>query len=84
MLFCSYVFILVFLPLLLFLYYIIKNRKYRNILLLIFSLIFYAWGEPKYILLLLISIVINYFIAIMLERINKNKKVLNKNFFFIF
>ena len=76
MLFCSYVFILVFLPLLLFLYYIIKNRKYRNILLLIFSLIFYAWGEPKYILLLLISIVINYFIAIMLERINKNKKVL--------
>lgn len=76
MLFCSYVFILVFLPLLLFLYYIIKNRKYRNILLLIFSLIFYAWGEPKYILLLLFSIVINYFIAIMLERINKNKKVL--------
>ena len=76
MLFCSYVFILVFLPLLLFLYYIIKNRRYKNIILLIFSLIFYAWGEPKYILLLLISIVINYFIAIMLERINKNKKVL--------
>ena len=76
MLFCSYIFILVFLPLLLFLYYIIKNRRYKNIILLIFSLIFYAWGEPKYILLLLISIVINYFIAIMLERINKNKKVL--------
>ena len=53
MLFSSLTFLFAFLPLLLVLYYALKNRSARNIILLIFSLGFYAWGEPLYILLML-------------------------------
>ena len=53
MLFSSLTFLFGFLPILLILYFILKKRKYKNIVLLIFSLIFYAWGEPKYIFLML-------------------------------
>ena len=48
MLFSSLTFLFGFLPILLILYFIIKNRKYKNVVLLIFSLLFYAWGEPRY------------------------------------
>lgn len=76
MFFCSFTFILIFLPLLLLLYYINKNIKYRNVLLLIFSIIFYAWGEPKYVLLLIFSIILNYFIGILISKKNFNKYIL--------
>jgi len=59
MLFSSITFLYYFLPILLLAYFIMP-KKYKNITLLIFSLIFYFLGEPKYILVLLSSCVINY------------------------
>ncbi len=75
MLFSSLTFLFIFLPILLIIYYISKE-KYRNIILFIFSLIFYAWGEPKYIFLMLLSIIINYFLAILIDRYKNNQKIL--------
>ena len=43
------------------------ERSTRNLVLLIFSLAFYAWGEPKYILLLLFSILLNYGLGLLCE-----------------
>ena len=53
MVFLSLLFLLAFLPLNLICYFIAKDLRTRNIILLIFSLIFYAWGEPVYVLILL-------------------------------
>lgn len=53
-------FLCVFLPVCLGLYYLVKDRTYRNWLLIIASLTFYAWGEPAGILLLLISTFVSY------------------------
>ncbi len=68
MVFSSNIFIFLFLPLTLFLYFILPEKligkKYKNYLLLIASLIFYAWGEAQYLWLLLLSIVGNYFFGI--------------------
>lgn len=68
MIFSSITFIYYFLPLLLFLYFIISN-KYKNFVLLVFSLLFYFLGEPKYILFLILSSILNYYFG---------KKVYNK------
>ena len=59
MVFSSFVFLLVFLPIVLVLNYI-SPAKFRNVILLIASLIFYAWGEPKYVLIMLFSTVFDY------------------------
>lgn len=61
MLFSSVIFLLCFLPVVLILYYACKfSRRLQNILLLLFSLIFYAWGEPRFVFVMIASIVINY------------------------
>lgn len=75
MLFSSLTFLFGFLPILLILYFIIKNRKYKNVVLLIFSLLFYAWGEPKYILLMLLTILIVYIFGILIDKFDREKKV---------
>ena len=75
MLFSSITFIYFFLPLLLFTYFVTPNR-YKNIILLIFSLIFYFLGEPKYILLLLSSSIITYFLSKKLETSKYKTKIL--------
>ena len=75
MLFSSLTFLIIFLPVLLVIYYLIKE-KYRNYILLFFSLIFYSWGEPKYILLMIISIIINYIMALLIDKFRKNSKSL--------
>lgn len=59
MVFSSLVFLWLFLPLVLGLYYLAKE-SYRNVLLLIVSLIFYAWGEPVYLTVMIFSILANY------------------------
>ena len=79
MLFSSLTFLFIFLPLVLLIYFISKD-KYKNFILLIFSLIFYAYGEPKYIVLMIFSIVLNYFAAILIDRYRDNK---NKARFFL-
>ena len=75
MLFSSLTFLFVFLPLTIALYFIVKD-KYKNFILLIASLIFYAWGEPKYIVLMLLSIIINYFLAIAIDKSKTSKRKL--------
>ena len=62
MVFSSVEFILIFLPVFLIAYYI-TPVSYRNVILLLGSLIFYAYGEPKYVLLLIVSMFVNYFLA---------------------
>ena len=68
MVFSSLYFICLFLPLNLVLYYGIRNRSYRNWLLIITSLIFYAWGEPVWVLLLIFSTLFDYFNALVVGR----------------
>ena len=65
MIFSSTFFLCVFLPVTLILYYILPFR-FKNALLLLASLVFYAWGEPVYVLLMMFSIVFNYFAGIQL------------------
>ncbi len=67
MLFSSYSFCIIFLPLLVVIYYIIPE-KWRNYLLLLVSLFFYAWGGPKYLLVMLLSIGVNYGAGLLLDR----------------
>lgn len=59
MVFSSLIFLFVFFPIILTLYYVSKD-KYKNYLLLIASLFFYAWGEPTYVVIMLLSIFVNY------------------------
>ena len=62
MVFSSLLFLFRFLPAVLILYYI-APRKLRNVILLLFSLFFYAWGEPKYVFLMLFAVVFNLFLT---------------------
>ena len=67
MLFSSNTFLFGFLPAVVVLYYLCP-RRCRNVLLLVSSLIFYGWGEPKYVLLMLVSILLNYFCGLAAEK----------------
>ena len=76
MVFSSNIFLFLFLPTTLLLYFAAPKKlvgeKYKNYLLLFASLIFYAWGEAQYLALLLISILVNYFFGIAIEKRSKN------------
>ena len=74
MVFSSLFFLCVFLPLNLILYYVIKNRTYRNWLLIITSLLFYAWGEPVWVMLLIFSTLFDYYNALIAGRNRGNWK----------
>lgn len=75
MVFSSLAFIFVFLPIVLLVYYL-SPYKYKNIILLIVSIIFYTLGEPRYIFLILVSMIINYILSILIykNRLNIEKK----------
>ncbi len=83
MIFSSIFFLFVFLPITLFLYYVVP-WKFKNFMLLLCSLIFYAWGEPVYVFLMLFSIVFNYLSGIEIDgyRQNENTKMLRYSFWF--
>lgn len=68
MVFSSLFFLYLFLPLNLIVYYFAKTTKARNIVMLIFSLIFYAWGEPVYVLLLLFMTASDWLISLYIEK----------------
>lgn len=74
MLFSSLLFIFQFLPVFFITYYIIPIR-FRNLLLFIASLFFYAWGEPRFVILILISILINYIAGRLIEFFDHKVKV---------
>lgn len=67
MLFSSIVFLFTFLPAVMILYYLLPVR-FRNVILLLASLVFYAWGEPVYLFLMLLSILFNYFSGLDIAR----------------
>ena len=76
MVFSSSVFLFLFLPLLLIVYYLpIKIRAYKNLILLLFSIIFYAWGEPIFVYLMLFSIIINWFFGLKIYKNDGHKKM---------
>jgi len=69
MVFASLIFLYVFLPINLLLYYGLRSLGARNLLLIAVSLLFYAWGEPLWIFLLLLSSVVNYGHGLWVERV---------------
>ena len=71
MVFSSMTFVPLFLPLVYLLYYAFKKLKVRNFILLVFSLLFYAWGEPKWIFVMLLTVTINYCCGILIDRSQK-------------
>ena len=73
MLFSTMTFVYIFLPIVLLLYLVTK-KELHNPILLIASIIFYAWGEPKYLAIMLLSILINYFGAIAINKFQTHKK----------
>lgn len=75
MVFSSSVFLFIFLPVVLIGYYLLKE-SYRNFWLFITSLLFYSWGEPKYIILMLFSIISNYILGLLIFRFQKIKKII--------
>ncbi len=76
MLLASNVFLFYFLPICIFAYYLAK-KEYRNYILLVASLFFYAWGEPIYLVLILVSIALNYIFALLVDRFRDNAKLAN-------
>jgi len=72
MVFSSITFLYYFLPILLIIYFIFPS-KYRNVILLIFSLLFYFLGEPKYIIILILSCIFNYIFSVLIDRGYKRK-----------
>ncbi len=73
MVFSSLLFLFIYLPVVLAIYYIVP-RRWRNLWLFIANLVFYGWGEPVYILLMLFSICINYFSAFLIDRFRDDRR----------
>ena len=73
MVFASLVFLYIFLPLNLLLYYVTKNALYRNIVLTLFSFVFYAWGEPLWVLLLIGSAFVDWGNALWVDKARGTK-----------
>ncbi|MBQ4563938.1 MAG: MBOAT family protein [Lachnospiraceae bacterium] len=96
MLFSSTTFIYLFLPVVLLFYFVLlkRSRKLQNIFLLIVSLFFYAWGEPKFVLIMIASILLNWLLGLLVDRFKENKPlckglvgidvVLNLSLLFVF
>ncbi|HAJ97418.1 MAG TPA: MBOAT family protein, partial [Ruminococcus sp.] len=66
MVFSSTTFLFIFLPAVLILYYLIPEKHCRNALLILVSLVFYAYGEPSVVVLMVISILANYVFGLMM------------------
>ncbi len=93
MVFSSTIFLFAFLPFNLMGYYLV-NPRYRNVFLLMTSLLFYAWGEPKFVFVMLLSILMNYAFGLLIDKYrgagNKARVILifmttfNITIFFVF
>lgn len=73
MVFSSLIFLFCFLPIFLVCYFIPKNRKVRNVVLLLFSLAFYGYGEPIYLIFMILSIIVNFALAKLMDKSNNRK-----------
>ena len=74
MVFSSITFLFAFLPAVLLVYYI-SPRIIKNLVLLLFSLLFYAWGEPKYIVIMIISILVGYVMGLLIDYAKKKEQI---------
>ena len=74
MVFSSLPFIFLFLPLNLLCYFLAKNIKAKNTVMLVFSLVFYAWGEPIYILLLVGMTFIDWYLTLLMSKFRRNRR----------
>lgn len=74
MVFSSLLFLFVFLPIFLGIYYLCP-RKYRNGILFVFSLLFYAWGEPIYVGIMIFSTFFDYSIGLIIDKYREDKKI---------
>lgn len=83
MVFSSLTFLFIFLPILMAMYFAVPSKyiKARNIVLLVFNLIFYAYGEPKNCLVMIVSIIVNYVFGVLVDKCRENK---NKAKFWVF
>ena len=72
MLFSSITFLYYFLPLIIIFYFLVPFR-FKNFVLLLFSLIFYSWGEPKYIILMILSIFCGYIEGLLIQKSAEKK-----------
>lgn len=70
MVFSSLVFLFVYFPVVFFIYYI-SPAKWRNVILLLVNMIFYGWGEPVYLFLMLLSVVVDYLLGMGIEKYRK-------------
>ncbi len=75
MLFSSTTFLFIFLPVVLAAYYLARP-SFRNFILLAASMFFYAWGEPRYLLIMISIVTVNYCSAILIERYRKYAKLI--------
>ena len=73
MLFSSIPFLYYFLPIVLILYFVVPS-KLKNTVLLVSSLFFYAWGEPKYVFLMITTIIVGFVLGILIEKYRGNIK----------
>ena len=74
MVFSSIIFLYFFLPCMLIIYYISPNKT-KNIVLLISGLFFYAWGEPVYVFLMLLTTLVDYTAGRIIDRFDSSKKI---------
>ncbi|MCY6484120.1 MBOAT family protein [Clostridium aestuarii] len=74
MVFSSLIFIFVFLPLTIITYYIVP-KNFRNFILLIASLVFYAWGEPIYIFIMIFSTVFDYTNGLLIHKFRERRRI---------
>lgn len=73
MVFSSTIFLFAFLPLFLAVYFAMPWRPAKNVVLLLFSLLFYAWGEPVYVWLMVASICFNWLFAFIIGKCGEGK-----------
>ena len=81
MVFSSLTFLFMFLPITLLVYFLVPDR-FKNTVALIASLFFYAWGEPVYIVLMILSILFNYFSGLDIENHLDDKMVAKRKIIF--
>ncbi len=75
MVFSSIIFLWVLLPCILLLYYV-SPKPFKNSILTVFSLFFYAWGEPRYVVLMIFSVLLNYGFGRLVEKFGKKRWLL--------
>lgn len=73
MVFADLFFLYFFLPVCLIFYFACGKLKYRNAVLIVFSLIFYAWGEPKVVFLLILSTIVNWALGLVIDKHREDK-----------